>query len=506
MRSVRATLVVGTVTAMAVVLAGAGVILHAILRHDLEQKLDSVLVESARLLASTMEQGAKKVDGEFHEFDMRELEQGERPGYLQLWLEDGSVFFRSRSLGEKDLAREAGTIDAPLLRSGILPDYRPGRFLGVTFTPRVDRRRDGTSKAEETPGWKARTVTMVLARGREPVDEPAARMAVFIASVSLMAIGVSTALLWWIIRGSLRPLERLAAQISLLDEHGLSSRIDEGGAPKELLSVAARLNDLLGRLDAAFRRERTLSADVAHELRTPIAGLRSTIEVTLARARDPGQYQEALSDCLGITLKLQHLVDRILSLARLDSGQIVSRPERVLPNEVLRSAWKPYEGRASSLRLKIEWELMADREVVTDPSLLGLVLRNAFENAVDHVGGGGWIRIETFEERELLKIRVSNSGSALTPEQAGHVFERFWRGDAARGSAAHHCGLGLALVKQCVSVLGGTVSASLNMEGVFALTISLPARAAGVSACGVAAAATTLYPGGRVLGDTAACG
>ncbi len=474
MRSVRTTLVLGTATAIAVVLAAAGVALHALVRSDLEAQLDAGLIHSARLLASSMEQGSKKVDGDFHAYEIDEFERADRPWYLELWLDDGSVFFRSPSLGEGNLEGAAGTMDAPVLRFVTLPDGRSGRSLCMKFTPRVDRRKDGTSKAEETPGWQARTMTMVLARGTERVDAMATRMAVLLASVGICAIAASTGLLWWIIRRSLRPVERLAGQIGRIGERDLSARIDESGVPQELQPVVTRLNELLGRLEAAFQRERTMSADVAHELRTPLAGLRSTIDVALARPRESTEYREALGDCLAVARQLQDLVENLLSIARLEAGQVESRPERIFPNEILAAAWKLLGGAAASRRLRVEWALGPEAPVVADASLLGLVIRNVLENAVAHADDGGSVKIETLPAADGMSLRVANSGSALPQDRAEHVFERFWRGDAARGAAGSHHGLGLALVKKTVSVLGGAVGVQSRAGGEFAITVSIP--------------------------------
>lgn len=475
MRSLRGALVLGTTAGMAAVLAAAAGITYQLIRADLVEEFDRSLADSARLLASTMEQGPRKINGDFRKYDMREFEASERPGYLEVWRPDGSVFFRSPSLGASDLERIGGPFEAPACRPVELPDGRPGRAVGITFAPRVEKKkREGD--AAERPAAAPRTVVLALARGTEAIEAPLARLAALFGAVGAAAIAIAAGVLWLVIWWSLKPVGRLAAQIGGIGERDLSARLDGREAPRELQPVVDRLNDLLGRLRAAFDRERTLTADVAHELRTPLAGLRSTAEVALSRSREAPEYREALGDCLEITQRMQALVENLLSLARLEAGQVESHPRPVVPPEMLRAAWKPLEEAARARRLTVDWALGSAEPVMTDPALLDLVIGNLLENAVAHADGGGSVRIETSAGAEALEIRITNSGSTLPPDRAQEVFERFWRGDAARASNGSHCGLGLPLVKKVVGVLGGEVAVRSTAGGDFEVEVSIPRR------------------------------
>lgn len=472
MRSLRTALVLGTTLGMTAVLAAAGALLYVLVRTDLEKQFDRSLIDRAWLLASTMEQGSKKVSGESLKHDLREFVDPDLANYMQVWLADGSIFFRSSSLGESDLHPIKGPIDVPVLHSVELPDGRPGRSVGLTFAPRVDKKKKAPD-APEPPPVTPRIVTMALSRSTEVIDRTLANFAWNFTIVGLATLAVSTAVLWLVIWRSLRPVQLLAAQISSIGEHDLSSRID-ARCPEELQPVADRLNELLCRLEAAFERERALSADVAHELRTPLAGLRSTIDVALTRLRHPGQYQEALGQCLQITTQMQGMTENLLSLARLDAGMIRSRSEAVVPEELLRAEWKQLEEEAGTRGPRLEWKLGPPAHVMTDPSLLSLVFRNVLGNAIAYTNSGGLVTIETVTALDRMDIRVRNSGSRLTQEQAQDVFERFWRGDAARSSNGTHCGLGLALVKKAIDLLGGTVAAKSTLGGDFEIAVSLP--------------------------------
>src|SRR5262249_46404088 len=133
-------------------------------------------------------------------------------------------------------------------------------------------------------------------------------MRLILVVVGCVSATVSSAVLMIVIAKSLAPLGKLQHDISLLDANDLSARVRSPNLPTELNPLVVRLNELLGRLEMAFERERGFSSDLAHELRTPLAGLRTTIEVTLARQRPRDEYREALQGCQQIAVQLQSLV------------------------------------------------------------------------------------------------------------------------------------------------------------------------------------------------------
>ena len=265
--SLRARLIRSTTLATAVVLLAAGLLLYLLVRDGLVDQFDRALADKARLLASAMEWEGSELDLNFDEFDLHEFERPDRPAYLQIWLTDGAVAFRSPSLAGADLERLAGSLDAPPFRRVILPDGRPGRAVGFTMTPK-------TEGSSPPPG--AAAVTMMLARETASVDAVLAQLAVLLVAVGLVAVALSAGVLWLAVRRGLRPVEGLANRIAGLRQQDLAARVQAPDAPTELLPVVDRLNDLLERIENAFQRERAFSADVAHELRTPLAGLRTT--------------------------------------------------------------------------------------------------------------------------------------------------------------------------------------------------------------------------------------
>ena len=383
--------------------------------------------------------------------------------------------FRSPSLGETDLARPASSAEEPVFRAMILPDGRPGRSVVLPFQPRVDDKRGDA--APGLPGVP--TLTMVLARGTAPVDATLAQLKMVLFAVGAAAVAVACGVLWVAVRRGLRPVGRLARDIADVDAADLSTRIAVPGAPAELVPVIDRLNLLLGRLEAAFQRERAFSADVAHELRTPLAGLRATLEVTLARPRPAPEYRETLARCLRITEQVATMIEHLLVLARLDARQAEVQSERVSLGRTVRSAWQPLAERAEARRLRVDLDADGETDLETDATLLGLIVRNVLENAVVHADEGGRVRVRAAAGDGHIDLRVANSGSRLSQDEAAQVFERFWRGDSARTGTGTHCGLGLTLVGEAVEALAGRVVVTSEKGGEFEIHVRLPRRPAG---------------------------
>lgn len=470
MHSLRTTLILGTTIGAATVLFIVGVLLYVVVRADLVAQFDYSLIDKARFLASTVEEESGKIDPQFDEFDIREFKTGNRPGYLQLWHADGSVIFRSPSLGEGNLERFAKPIESPLYRWMKLPDSRNGRAVGILFRPMMEQ-RDGSKKSQSN---RTRGITLVLARDTKAISDALVRLTILLFVVGIIAIGILSGVLWWIIQRSLLPLGQLAKQISRLEEYDLYTRISIDHTPLEIKPVINRLNDLLDHLKAAFERERSFSADVAHELRTPLAGLRSTLDVVLSRSRKSEEYREALLNSQQITIQMHAMVEKLLTLARLDAEEVEIKPEPVIVNDLLRNLFETMQNSAEVRLLRIKWALAEEFTILTDPSLIKLVIHNILKNAVEYTEKGGTVKIETFIRDNNIEILVSNSGSMLSQDQAEHVFDQFWRGDASRSTTGIHSGLGLSIVKKVVDLLNGIIEAKSSAGNEFQISISIP--------------------------------
>jgi two-component system heavy metal sensor histidine kinase CusS len=467
MKSLRLQLLLGTALGTTAVLLVSGGVLYALISRVLRADFDDALAAKARSLAALAELDEDGLEFELAAASLPEFAAAERAEYYQVWLPDGVVFARSPSLGNGDLEQIAGTSDAPAFRTVRLPDGRPGRTVGLTFVPRLEY-EDGHAST-------ALTVTLVVAREVSGLEATLARVRGLMIGVGLFAVALSAGLLAWLVHRKLRPIARLSGQIAQVGESDLSKRIGEAEIPSELAPVVNRLNDLLARLEAAFERERRFTGDVAHELRTPLAGLRAKLELALSRERAPEVYRNAMSDCLEINLQMQRMVENLLHLARADAGQLEIHHEPVDVSELARECWKPLEEKALARGLRVEWRLNAPGPVETDRDKLRLVIQNILDNAVVYTNDEGQITVSMSAENGAVVLAVNNTGSSLPPHDRQRVFDRFWRADPSRRQANEtRCGLGLPLCKALVEQLGGTIAATASAAGVFTITVRLP--------------------------------
>lgn len=274
----------------------------------------------------------------------------------------------------------------------------------------------------------------------------------------------------------LRPLRAVAADIATVDARHLARRVGGPGVPKEMRPVVRQLNELLGRLQSAFERERAFLAAAAHELRTPLAGLRSQIEVCLRRVRTDDEYRGTLAESLETAVSLQHIINSLLQISRLESQGEPPAAEPADAAALLAEQRLHVRGVMRKRRLRLDWGVPESLPVETDPQLFRSIVANLLANAADYAESGAWVRVDARREDDVLHVQVSNPVGTLALSDVDRLFDPFWRRDEARSEAGLHAGIGLAVVRQAVGALGGTVDATLNDQGVLRFDVRLPAR------------------------------
>ena len=215
------------------------------------------------------------------------------------------------------------------------------------------------------------------------------------------------------------------------------------------------------RLEESFEREKRFSADLAHELRTPIAELRMMSEVAL---RWPEQANsDQARETLEIAEQMQGIIESLLVLGRYENGQADLRPEPVDISGLGKACWKPFAGRAAEKNIKVNLEIPDTQTLESDPKLLRLIFTNLFSNATEYTPAEGVIDITGSSGMNGMVLRVSNTVSGIGPESVSHLFERFWRQDNAR-TDNNHSGLGLCLARTCSRALSLDLQAGLDQE------------------------------------------
>jgi heavy metal sensor kinase len=294
----------------------------------------------------------------------------------------------------------------------------------------------------------------------------------------MLGIGLSTLVALWlggylVIRLGLAPLSKMSdavRQVSVKDFH---LPLDTEKLPNELQPIAGRLVELLDHLQKAFAREKQAAADISHELRTPLAALMTTLEVGLKKTRSLDEYREILEDCRSCGQHMYQLVERLLTLARLDAGADQYRPAEVDVTETAFQCADLIRPLAKARGLSLQLHLPDPITMETDPNKLREVLVNLLHNAVEYNKPNGSIDLSVERVHGHVRLEVRDTGIGIKPNQLERLFERFYRADPSRHADTPHAGLGLAIVKSYVELMGGSIRVESSEAGT-AFIVELP--------------------------------
>ncbi|HET7730837.1 MAG TPA: ATP-binding protein [Usitatibacter sp.] len=415
-----ALLLAGTGAVWAIV--AVGTFLDA--RQHSERLFDAQLTEYSEVLGAV-------AGHEFHEMagetTVLEHEYGQECTY-QVFSLSGELLMRSHAAPSTALASENGFSDVS----------------GPTGRWRAFRRVDA-----------ANALVIVVAHR---MDEREALVRGFALRLLLpFALGLPLVglVLWLAVSRALRPLEQLAGEVRGREADRLSP-IAAGQAPREVEPLIAALNQLFGRLARSFENERRFTGDAAHELRTPLAALKTHAEVALTTASDE-RRRRSLQQVVDGVDRASRLVEQLLALARLDAAQS-GYEETVDIARLAREALEPMQPEASRrgvwLRVKAPVEGV---RVPGEGSMLQALVRNLAENAVRHAPVKGVVRVGVHEDAGMAVVEVEDSGPGVPPELRERIFDRHFRAPGDSGGAA---GLGLSIARRVVELHGGTISAT----------------------------------------------
>jgi two-component system sensor histidine kinase QseC len=430
-------------------LAGGLAALLGVAGYAVVHQFDVALRTKALAISTVAIVTPDTVRVEFTDRFLQGFDDAKPRDFFQLWGPDGATLARSESLGHADLPRLTGTIDRPRFFLLRLPTGRPGRALGFVFKPKQAR---GTARPL--------MLELVVASDRDDLDDTLVWLIGLAAGCGGLLLATTLWLVPRLLRRGLQPLDRLGEQAAGIDAGSLSARFPADALPEELQPIAGRLNDLLARLELSFERERRFSGDLAHELRTPIAELRSLAECALKwpESREPATD----GDVLAIARHMEALTTRMLALARGQQDQLAGPTETFDLAPRVEEIWRPFAPRAEARGLTVQLAL-APAAVTADPVLLRSILANLFDNAVEYAPATALVGISLEHGPRGVALCVTNPAGELEPADVARLFDPFWRKEAAR-SGGQHFGLGLSLARTFATAMGWTLGATLNEQ------------------------------------------
>lgn len=474
MTSIRRRLSSGLVAGSGLLLLAAASILNGVFSAWLTGELDRSLEERARVIAALTSRESAGVELDLDPMLMPEFSSHDRPDYFEMWVDGIGAFARSASLGDGDLARWSERAEDARFRAVTLPDGRAGRLVQVDFVPVLEVDDEGAA-TPSTASADGPAATVVVARSTEAIGKVLHAFRLTLAAVAALLLLGTLVLVPLAVGHGMEPLERLGAEVRALGPARLDARVGTA-VPAELGPLVDRLNGLLERLEEAFERERQLTSDVAHELRTPVAELRTLAEVGKRWPEDRSAVVGFFDDVHAVALRMERLIGNLLALARHESGG-----ERLELGDVdlvglLACVRERLAPAAAQRHVTVELPPTTPPVLVTtDGARLETIVENLLTNAIEHGPTGATVTCHVGADPP--DIRIVNPSPDLEPGDLPRLFERFWRKDGSR-TGDGHAGIGLALVRALADSLGLEVVASLSPGGNLTMRVAFGSAAA----------------------------
>lgn len=320
----------------------------------------------------------------------------------------------------------------------------------------------------------------VLQVGKTAADVQRLRLLLVTTLLIALGLGLPAAALggWWLAGRALAPVRAMTETARRIEATNLAERMPAAERRDELGELAATFNSLLDRLQAAFQRERRFTADISHDLRTPLALAKSTIGVALNRPRSAAELSAALAEVDGHIDRVVGLLDATLFLARADAEQLQCDYVPVDLSELLTDLFETTVGYAREEHDQtLTCDIAPGLIVHGDRDQLTRLFLNLLDNAMQYTPGGGTIRLTAGPDGNRIVITVQDSGPGIAAEDLPHIFDRFYRADKVRagGTDAHH-GLGLSIAQAIARAHGGEIVAESRLGQGSRFTVSLPLK------------------------------
>lgn len=379
------------------------------------------------------------------------LFNGTEPGYTYFVFRDvdGRILLRSPNL-------PADLVGQPLSPEAFNDDWRT---LG-------DRR--------ETIHRNPEGITSIVGADLTPEREEMKRFVLSLAGTGLAIWALGLLGGWWLAGRAIRPIQKISRTATRIAEGNLAERIGTTVGDSELDQLGRVLDTTFDRLHTAIERQKQFTADASHELKTPVTILLAETQRALKRERSPEEYRAALATCQTAAERMRRLTESLLLLARQEAGADAPR-ERCDLSALLRDTVAHLRPLAAERQLTVEADLRP-AVCLGDPAALSILASNLVANALQHHDrAGGIVRVACTTTAEGVTLTVVDDGPGIPPAHLPHLFERFYRADAARTGGAGHTGLGLAIARAIVQNHGGTLTAANEPGRGARFTARLPA-------------------------------
>jgi two-component system heavy metal sensor histidine kinase CusS len=436
-RSIASQLILLFTLATALLLVcGLGVFYSLAVRHAFAED-NAVLADKVFALSADFHESGSNVFAE----ELNARRAGEHPAYWIRMLDpQGRTFAETPGMDR-------------LLPPGIFPT---GQNLALAVrSPKAYRtaaKLFSLIAFNETSGDQAYTVQ--VAQDRSSDERVERDFAVLFVILLLGSVLSAASIAIVVTKRGLRPLEQMTRSLGRVDPTHLKERVAPSSWPSELQPLALAFDDMLKRLDDSFTRLSQFSADLAHELRTPVANMMGEAQVALTRERTAAEYRETIESTIGECERLSRIVDNLLFVARVDAAREPIARKRFDARKAVEKIAAFYQTIGEDHHVAISCS--GEGQIYADPDLFERAVGNLLDNALRFTPQNGSMQIALSERDGDFEVAVSDNGCGIAAEHLPRVFDRFYRAESSRTSDG--AGLGLALVKSIVELHGGSAA------------------------------------------------
>jgi two-component system heavy metal sensor histidine kinase CusS len=437
--------------------------LYLVLTKELEKSTDLFLADKVHVLRTMLRERPEDRDALQEEVELESAARQYEQFYIRLLDDRNTPLLTTPGMANQlDLAQLA-----------IQTRRHPGRT--VPIRGRTGKAFRAVSVSAPVGSSARRIDSLQIAVDVSQKEELLARYRFWFCAILLATFAVFPWVGYQIARRGIRPVEEMATTARHISSTNLKERILAEGYPFELAALASTFNQMLDRLEESFERISRFSADIAHDLRTPVNNIRGEAEVALARTRSASEYRDVIESCLEEAVRLSDLVGDLLFLARAESPLAHLRCERLDVGELVSGVREYYEASAADGGVSLTMALN-DGPIIAelDRTLLQRAVGNLVSNSLAHTPRGGAVLLKTNANHSTIQIEVTDTGAGIPAEALPRVFDRFFRVDSSRSQGSGGTGLGLAIVQSIVLLHGGKAEISSQLGQGTRVTLHIP--------------------------------
>jgi two-component system, OmpR family, heavy metal sensor histidine kinase CusS len=435
--------------------------LYFLLVSELQKSTDLFLADKVNVLRTMLRERPDDWDGLREEIELESAARRYQQFYIRL-LDDRNVALLTTPEMEEQLDLPQLTVQTQRPERAKSIKGKNGRLFFVMSAPAA-------------VGDSTKTDTLQIAIDVSQQEELLALCRRRFWMILLATLAIFPLVGYQIARRGIRPVREVATTARHISSTNLHERIQPEGYPSELASLADTFNKMLDGLEESFDRISRFSADIAHDLRTPVNNIRGEAEVALARARTVEEYREVLGSCLEEAVRLSDLIGDLLFLARAESPPAHLHRESTNVGELLLGVREYYDAPAADRGVSLSTAVPNEPVIAQlDRTLLQRAVGNLVSNALAHTPPGKSVVLGTSVEPAAVRIDVSDAGEGIPPDALPRVFDRFFRVDQSRSQASGGTGLGLAIVQSIMLLHGGNVEIASKIGEGTHVTLRVP--------------------------------